>query len=149
MLLWPDIVVGKPDSSEVLLAVEVKAGTVGATGAEAPLKAYMAQQSCPVGMFVTAEETLFFRNPFIGYQPETIQEIGRCRTTELLKTIPGKAISESVLVRVVEQWLENLATRGDQSWPPTVREAIESCVVPAVMGGVVRTTGRRLRRTGS
>jgi hypothetical protein len=100
-------------------------------------------------MFVTQEEISFFRNPYTGYQPETIQQIGNCRTTELLKTISGRAISEAALIDVVEQWLENLGSHGNHSWPPTAREAIESCVVPAVLEGVVRTTGRRLRRTGS
>lgn len=149
MLTWPDIVVGKPDSSEVLLAVEVKTGAVSAAESSVSLKTYLVQHNCPVGMFVTPDEILFFRNLYTGYQPETIRQIGNCRTAELLKTTPGRAISESALVEVVEQWLENLDARRNHSWPPAAREAIESCVVPAVIEGVIRTTGRRLRRTGS
>jgi len=131
------------------MAVEVKSGSSKAAAAAASLRTYMVQQSCPAGMFVTPEEILFFRNLYTGYQPETIQQIGSCRTTELLKTIPGGAISEPALIEVVEQWLETLDTHVNHAWPPSAREAIESCVVPAVIEGVVRTTGRRLRRTGS
>jgi len=149
MLLWPDIVVGRLDSPEVLLAIEVKSGTVSAEAAETALKAYVVRQSCPAGMYVTPEEVLFFRNRYTGYEPDAIQPIGNCRTTELLDTIPGRAISESALVQAIERWLESLGTRGDHSWPSTAREAIESCVLPAVIEGVVRATGPRLRQTGS
>lgn len=150
MLSWPDIVVGKPDSSEVLLAVEVKAGAARAVAAaSASLKAYMVDQSCPAGMFVTPEEVFFFRNPYTGYDPDTIELIGNCRTSELLTAISGRAISESMLVQLVEHWLENLGARGNQSWPASAKEAIESYILPAVIDGVVRATGPRLRRTGS
>ena len=53
MLLWPDIIVRKPDSSEVLLAIEIKLGSVSAEAAMNPLKAYMVRQGCPAGIFVT------------------------------------------------------------------------------------------------
>lgn len=148
MLVRPDIIIGKPDTSEVLLAVEVKAGAVSSEAAEAALKAYMVRQSCPAGMFVTPEEVLFFRNRYTGYDVETIQPIGSCRTSDLLDTIPGRTISERALVQAVEQWIESLETRRDHPWPSTATEAIESCVLPAVIEGVVRATGPRLRRTG-
>ncbi len=150
MLAWPDIVVTKPDSPEVLLAVEVKNGAGDVLVAETRIKDYMVHQSCPVGMLVTAEDTSFFRNPYTGYEAETIQKIAECRTNELLGGMPDKAaITESYLALRVEQWLESLPASGRRVWPPSVAEAIESLVLPSVAGGIIRATGPRWRRTGS
>ena len=150
MPVWPDIVVTKPDSPEVLLAIEVKAGAGDVLAAEAQIKDYMVHQSCPVGMLVTPEDTIFFRNPYTGYEADTIQEIGECRTNELMGEMPDKtANAESYLVLCVERWLEDLPTASRQSWPPSASEAIESFVLPAVTGGIIRAAGPRWRRTGS
>jgi hypothetical protein len=146
----PDIVVTKPESPEVLLAVEVKAGIAGVHVAEAQIKHYMVHQSCPVGMLVTVEDTSFFRNPYSGYEAETIQKIAECRTNELLGGMPDKAaLTESYLALRVEQWLESLPASGRRAWPPSVAEVIESLVLPSVTGGIIRATGPQWRRTGS
>jgi hypothetical protein len=150
MPVWPDIVVTKPDSPEVVLAVEVNAGAGDMLLGEAQIKDYMAHQSCPVGMLVTPEDALFFRNPYTGYEADTIQRIGACRTSELLGEMPDKTLNtEEYLVLRVERWLEALPTGGRRSWPPSAAEAIESFVLPAVNGGIIRATGPRWRRTGS
>ena len=150
MPAWPDIVITRADSPEVLLAVEVKSEPAGAQAAESQIKAYMVHQSCPLGMIVTPTETLFFRNRYTGYGPEAIQQIGECRTSELLEAMPNKTVmTESDLVRRVDQWLESLRGGSRRSWPGSAQEAIESYVLPAVMSGVVRANGPRWRRTGS
>lgn len=150
MPVGPDIVVTEADSPEILLAVEVKAGAVVAHDAEAQIKKYLIHRSCPGGMLVTPEDTLFFRNLYAGYEPDTIQRIGQCRTNELLVAMPDAAlVTESYLVQRVEQWLEDLPGASRRSWPPSASEAIESYVLPLVTGGVVRATGPRWRRTGS
>jgi hypothetical protein len=146
MPVWPDIVVTNPDSDEVLLAVEVKAGGAGAHLTESQIKDYMVHQSCPIGMLITPEDSLFFRNRYTGYEPETIQNIGECRTSDLLD---AGSIADPYLVRRVEQWLENLRVGSHRPWPSSVLEAMESYVLPAVMSGVIRATGPRWRRTGS
>ncbi len=149
MPVWPDIVVTKIDSPEVLLAVEVKAGAGDLRVAETEIKEYMVHQSCPVGMLVTAEDTSFFRNPYTGYEADTIQKVAECRTDELLGDM-GQAVNvESYLVQRVEQWLERLHAGGSRSCSPSVLEAIESLVLPAVVAGVTRAAGPRWRRTGS
>ena len=150
MPLWPDIVVTRPDSPEVLLAVEVKAVIADVKNAEAQLKAYMAHMSCPVGMLVTREQTRFYRNRFTDYEPQTVEMIGACATSELLGPLPAKsALADSYLERLVEEWLESLRLDARRTWPSSVREAIESNVLPVVMGGIVRAAGPRWRRTGS
>ena len=149
MSAWPDIIVTQPDSPEVQLAVEVKVGP-DARVAEARIREYMVRQNCPIGMSVTPETTLFFRNPYTGYEPGTINRIGECRTDELVGTMPEGALAdEEQLLQRVEQWLAGLPVRKRRSWPSTAREAIESYVLPTVMGGIVRATGPRWRRTAS
>jgi len=56
----PDIVVGRPESSELLLAVEVK--SIAAQDSADGLKEYMVRQNCPAGMLVTPETILFLRS---------------------------------------------------------------------------------------
>jgi len=149
MPVWPEIVVTKPDSPEVLFAVEVKAGSGDLAVAETQLKDYMVRQSCPVGMLVAPEDTLFFRNLYTGYEADTVRKVAACRTDELLGDM-GQAVNvESYLVLRVEQWLEKLPDGGRRSWPPSAQEVIESLVLPAVAGGTIRATGPRWRRTGS
>jgi hypothetical protein len=107
MAAWPDIVITRADSPEVLLAVEAKAGGADAEAAEAQIKDYMVHQSCPLGMIVTLRDTIFFRNRYTGYGPEAIQRIGECRTSELIEGVKEKpALSEADLIRLVDQWLD-------------------------------------------
>lgn len=148
MPVWPDIVVTKPDSPEILLAVEVKVTTANRTMAEEHIKDYMGRQSCPTGILITPEDTLFFRNPFTGYEGDTIQKVGECGTSDLLGAMPDRT-TEPYLTMRVEEWLESLAAGGRRVWPPSAAEAIESLVIPAVVAGVIRATGPRWRRTGS
>jgi hypothetical protein len=143
-------VVTRPDSPEVLLAVEAKAVVAEGKSAEAQLKAYMVHMSCPVGMLVTWEQTRFYRNRYTDYGPQTVQMIGACATSELLGPMPAKSSrSDPNLERLVEEWLESLRVDARRAWPPPVREAIEANVLPVVIGGMVRAAGPRWRRTGS
>ena len=81
---------------------------------------------------------------------ETVQQVGKCPANELLSAMPDKAlITESYLVRRVQDWLEDLRNGNHRAWPLAVREAIEWYVLPAVMEGVVASTGVGYRRTGS
>jgi hypothetical protein len=150
MPAWPDIVVTRADSPEVLLAIEVTARGGGMPDCAAELKAYMLHQSCPVGVLVTPDETRFYRNRFSGYDSSAIDQIGECQTIELLDAIPPRAlVTEAILVRLVERWLEGLRLGTSRLWPASAAEAIESYVVPAVAIGLIRATGPRWLRTGS
>ena len=148
MPLRLDIVVTRPDSPEVLLVVEVKGSVADQKSTEAALKSYMVHMSCPVGMLVTPEQVRFYRNRYTDYAPQTIEMIGECPTRELLGTLPRRAMTESDLEGPVEEWLERVRLGAELSWPPSVREAIESSVLPVVSGGVVRAGGPRWRRAG-
>src|SRR5580658_2551211 len=102
MPVGPDIVVTKADSPEILLAVEVKAAADGRHDAEAQIKKYLVHRGCPGGMLVTPEDALFFRNLYVGYESDSIERIGHCRTSELLDAMPDAAlVTESYLVRRV------------------------------------------------
>jgi hypothetical protein len=156
MPLGPDIVVTRPDSPDVLLAAEVKLGrsvpeisTPSApSGAEAQLKEYMVRSNCAVGMLVTIDSVRFYRNRYTRRDPFAVELVGQCRTEQLLGTLAGR-ISEAYLVERVERWLESLQRSAIATWPAEVDEAIESSVIPAVLGGVVRAAGPRWRKTGS
>jgi hypothetical protein len=156
MPLGSDIVVTRPDSPDVLLVAEVKLGraipgssTPAATStAEAQLKEYMVRSNCAVGMLVTLDFTRIYRNRYTRRDPGAVETPGECRTEQLLGALPG-LVSEAYLVERVEQWLESLQRSDSRTWPAEVHEAIESSVLPAVLGGMVRAAGPRWRRTGS
>jgi hypothetical protein len=144
MLATPDIVVGMPESSEVLLAVEVKG--VAAQPSADGLKEYMVRQNCPAGLLVTPETILFLTNRYTEFQPSSIEQTGTCATLELLGRTAGRRQTESDMVERVVLWLDTLAAAPRRSWPQCARESIETLVLPAVLNGVLRSTGKRLRR---
>jgi hypothetical protein len=146
----PDIVITRPDSSEVLLVVEVKRRIADVTNTEAQLKRYMVQISCPVGMLVTDRDTRFYRNSYTGYDEQSVHIIGSCPTGELFGELSGPAsLTESELEWHTYDWLESLRGRSSAHWPVSVGEAIESSVLPSVMSGTLGAGGPRWRRTGS
>jgi hypothetical protein len=140
--LQPDILVTRAGSPEILLVVQVT-GSDGSSG-ESALRSYMVEMNCPVGMMVTPSHIRFYRNRYIDYLPHNVEMIGECPTGELL----GELVRESELERSVEEWLERLQVGTDRMWPPSVREAIESSVVPVVSDGIIRAGGPRWRRAG-
>lgn len=73
---------------------------------------------------------------------------GECPTGELPGTPLRGAGAGSDLERPVEECIESLRAGGDRWWPSAVRGAIESSVLPAVSGGMVRAGGPRWRRAG-
>lgn len=128
--------------------VEVNADVADPKSTEAALRSYMVQMSCPVGMLVTPEQVRFYRNRYTDYAPQTVEMTGECPTGELLGPLPERAAAVSDLETRVEEWLESLRIGGGRLWPSAVREAIESSVLPAVSGGIVRAGGPRWRRAG-
>ena len=149
MELWPEIIITERDSPEVLLAITVIAGGAETKQAEDQLKRYMVGRSCPVGMLVTWDETRFYRNRYTGNEPDSVKMIGACATGELLEPLPpSPARTDSYLLLLVKEWLGGLRLGERRTWPPSAAEAIE-IVVPEVASGIIRSTGPRLRRTGS
>lgn len=128
----------------MLLAVEVKDGAAQAS--VDGLKEYMVRRNCPAGMLVTPETILFLTNQFTEFQPSSIEVTGTCGTPELPGQATGKRQTESELLKRVVSWLGTLAAASRQSWPSCARESTETLVLPAVLNGVPRSTGKRLRR---
>ena len=146
---WPDIIVVERDIPKVLLAIEVKVGG-DLRGAEHQLRTYMVRRNCPAGMLVTPERTVFFRNEYTGYEPETIIRTGECKTAELFASRPNSRIdTETDLFENIGHWLDTLRAGDRQLWPKSAQEVIEADVLPAVIIGVRQATGPRLTRTGS
>jgi hypothetical protein len=67
MLSRPDIVVAKPESSEVLLAVEVEC--IAAQASADGLREYTVRQNCPAGILVSPETILFLTNRYTEFRP--------------------------------------------------------------------------------
>jgi hypothetical protein len=105
----------------------------------------MVRQNCPAGMLVTPETIFFLTNRYTEFQPSSIEQTGTCPTSELLRQTVGRRQNESDLVERVVLWLDTLAASRKSS-PPCARESIETLVLPAVLNGVLRSTGKRLRR---
>jgi hypothetical protein len=126
--------------------VEVKGSVSDQSNSESELRSYMAEMSCPAGMLVTPIHVRFYRNRYTDYSPQTVEMIGECETGELLGALAGSLAQESELERSVEEWLERLRVGSDRVWPPAVREAIESSVLPVVSDGIIRAGGPRWRR---
>ena len=148
MQFWPDIIVTKSDAPEVLLVVEIKMAKALAD-LEAALKEYLARTRCPAGVLVSPATARIYRNRYTHYTLEAIELLGECPAIELLGAFDPRTITESTLEQRVERWLESLRASTNQTWPPSVRDAIESCVLPAVLEGVIRAAGPRWRKTGS
>lgn len=146
--LQPDILITRAGSPQILLVVEVKGSASDRNLSESALRSYMVEMNCPVGMLVTPTYVQFYRNRYTDYSPQTVDMVGECQTVELLGALAGESVRESDLERAVEEWLERLQVGSDRMWPPTVREAIESSVLPIVSDGIIRAGGPRWRRAG-
>jgi hypothetical protein len=150
MAAGPDIIVSEPETSEALLAIEAKAHNLGVTDPAADLKDYLVGRSCPAGILVTPDTTRFYRNRYTADDATSIDHIGECLTPELLGRMPqGGLLTEERLVELTHQWLEDLRGSARESWPPSVADAIGFLVLPALTCGLVGSTGRRWRPTGS
>jgi len=116
MLSRPDIAVGRPESSELLLAVEVK--SIAAQDSADGLKEYMVRQNCPAGMLVTPETILFLTNRYTEFQPSSIEQTGTCATSELLGQTVGRRQTEPDMVERVcgsTLWLPRRGGRGQRT----------------------------------
>ena len=106
--LQPDILVTRAGSPEILLVVEVKGSLSDSNSNEWPLRSYMVEMSCPVGMMVTSTYVRFYRNRYIDYSPKTVEMIGECQTAELFGASVGGSLRVAELERAAGDWLESL-----------------------------------------
>src|ERR1700724_3501786 len=110
-----DIVVTEPESSRVLLIVEVKTNESHGRS-EAQLKKYMWEMSCPVGLFASPRTIVLYRNSFTGYSNDSIQKLGEFPAPRNWSAFEGYRSGE--FETYVQTWLEKLSKNGNAAEIP-------------------------------
>src|SRR5579871_4380360 len=106
MAFEPDIVVTGPEASEVALVVEVKTSSRAIDDSERRLKSYMADVGSPVGLLVTPERILVYRDQYLPSLEDSIKKVGEFDVTDLLRfEVTGNAASDALAFeRQVQSW---------------------------------------------
>ena len=141
MAFGPDIIVTDPESSDIVLVVEVKTSERNLRTSESQLRRYMVGMRCPVGILVTPKRFRLYRDRYLGTSDDSITQVAEFDTKHVLKSkISGDdREDEYKFVRFVQAWLEGLNSEaGLRELPDDLRRAAQLYVFPAVSQGVVR-----------
>jgi hypothetical protein len=142
MTFRPDILVTSPNDPRMALVVEVKIRIVNLDRTEAELKQYMVQMQCPVGLLVTPERLLLYRDAYTARAPQSIQRVGDFNAAPLWDQPPPAQPEQ--FERFVQDWLENLPQTTPTSVPSDLRDALREYILPAIATGDVRAAHPRL-----
>jgi len=139
MASTPDVIVTADYSpATIVLVAEAKEATGNLDEAALPLKHYMLQMSCPVGIIFTPQVLRIYKNRFLGRSEDSIQMVGDFPSSELFKSRQPAAGVESALKSALIQWLDELAATGQvRVNDPRLKLAIGEYILPAVSGGFV------------
>jgi hypothetical protein len=142
-----DIIVSSPDSTEARLIVEAKLVVRDFATAEAQLKNYMLQLSCPVALIVTPERMRIYSDRYTSTTPDSIEAVGDYAIGHLLNFSPGDRSPHEArrFEAAVQHWLENLPQTAS---PELVNDsgfwrALNTYVIPAIETGKVRAAAPR------
>lgn len=145
----PDIIVSTEDTLRILLVAEAKLSRRGKED-ESQLKNYMLHMRCPVGILVTPNEIEVFRDTYTAHSESSVEHVASFRSPKSWDVFkaPHHGMGEPELSfrfeQAVKSWLEQLgaspSTYLDES-PNETREVLTDYVIPAVIEGVVRSTG--------
>jgi|SRR5271157_2571220 len=152
MSFAPDIVVTTEDPSRILMIVETKLTLTDLDRLEPALKKYMIGMGSPVGLIVSPEQLVLYRDRYTGRSEESVKRIGiypMPKTWTRFRPFDA-ASTESVQNRglrfeeAVQSWLEALPAAGvAKDFPPETKDALLEYVLPAVSEGTVRAAGPR------
>jgi hypothetical protein len=156
----PDFVVTTEDSPRMLLIVETKLSSEKRTHDEAQLKSYMLHMRCPIGLFITPEEIVVYRDSYTAhYSEQSVHRVGSFpapKSWTVFKAPHHGTDRPPNLERRFEEnvksWLEQLRSSSSndvQEFPKETREALLDYVVPALSQGIVRAGGPREVRVES
>jgi hypothetical protein len=157
MKFAPDIVVTAEGSSRLLLIVEAKLRSRDRSQEESQLKGYMLHMRCPIGLFVTPDEIVLYRDTYTAHSEESVRRVGSYPAPKKwmsFKMVNQGTESPSVanidLAQRFEEnvkfWLEQLRSSGSaeaNQFPDEAKDALEDYVIPALSQGVVRAGGPR------
>jgi hypothetical protein len=158
-----DFIISTEDAPGMLLIVEAKLSSRNRSEDEAQLKFYMWQMSCPVGLFITPDEIVVYRDSYTSLSEESVRQISAFPAPKdwaifkppLQDTGNASAMKADLALRFEEKvrsWLEDLRSSPSNDLPELpreTREALVDYVVPALSQGVVRGGGPRQVRTES
>jgi hypothetical protein len=139
MAFTPDVIVTTDYSpATIALVAEAKEATGDLDEIALPLKHYMLQMGCSVGMILTPQILRIYKDRFLGRSEDSIQLVGDFPSRDLLKSWQSGAGAESALKSVLIQWLDELTTAGQvQVSDPNLKLAIDEYILPAISGGRV------------
>jgi hypothetical protein len=141
MAFGPDIIVTDPESSDVVLVVEVKTSEGNLGSSERQLKRYMAGMRCPVGILATPKRLRLYRDRYLGTSEDSIARVAEFDTKHVLKfkISEDDRRGEYQFVQRIQAWLEGLDSEaGLRELPDDLRRAAQLYIFPAVSQGVVR-----------
>lgn len=141
MAFQPDILITAPGGIGVTIAVEAKVVLTNLEGTEKDLKQYMVQMSCPIGLLITPERMLLYRDFYTSRSPQSVQRIGEFNVKPLWRQPPPLAGAPFELF--VQQWLEDLAKQPTKELPKELRDVLREYILPAVTSGDVRAAHPR------
>jgi len=141
MSFGPDIIVTDPESSDIVLVVEVKTSERNLPTSESQLKRYMVGMRCPVGILVTPKRFRLYRDRYLGTSEDSITRVADFDTEYALtfEISEDDRRGEYHFVRRIQTLLEGLNSEaGLRELPDDLRRAAQLYVFPAVSQGVVR-----------
>jgi hypothetical protein len=135
----------------MLLIVETKLSSQDRSRDESQLKSYMLHMRCPIGLFVTPEEIVVFRDSYTAHSEQSVRRVGAFpapKNWTIFKTSPstknaGLALRFEENVKV---WLERLRSSPSdyvQEFPKETQTVLIDYVIPALSEGIVRAGGPR------
>jgi hypothetical protein len=153
----PDIVVTTEDAPGMLLIVETKLSSQNRSQDESQLKSYMFHMRCPIGLFITPDEIVVFRDTYTALSEQSVRRVGTFpapKNWAVFKVPPDRTDIPSILniglagrfEENVKSWLEQLRSSPSdyaKEIPEETREALVDYVVPALSQGIVRAGGPR------
>jgi hypothetical protein len=156
MKFAPDIVVTAEGSSRLLLIVEAKLRSRDRSQEESQLKDYMLRMRCPIGLLVTPDEIVLYRDTYTAHSEDSVRRVGSYTAPK--KWMRFKVVNQGTespsaanidLAQRFEEdvkfWLEQLRTGSAEAnqFSDEAKDALEDYVIPALSEGVVRAGGPR------
>jgi hypothetical protein len=142
MAFEPDIIVSGPDGLEIALVVEVKMSVRDLEVSEQQLKRFMAGMGCPVGLLVTPEQVLLYRDEYLSSSEDSITKVGEFDAKHILNF--PRAENALAFEGSVQSWLESMSTEsGLRQLSPELRTAAQRYIVPAISQGTIRAAHPR------
>lgn len=137
MPFQPDIIVTGPDG--IALVVEAKTSFSIPATAEKQIERYMIGMQCPVGILISPERMLVYRDAYSS--PPSVEKIGEFNMNGVWELQPPRDPASFEIF--VQRWLEHLASQPTNSWPQRLKVAVRDYILPAVGAGEVRAAHPR------